>query len=54
MLVDREWENFVATNNIVPGDRLDIYHDRDTIYIRIFNADGTEKLPNEAENGSNF
>lgn len=53
MLIDREWENFVAANNIVVGDRLDVYHDHYNIYIRIFNADGTERLPNEAGSGTN-
>ena len=53
MLIDREWENFVAANNIVVGDRLDVYHDHYNIYIRIFNADGTERLPNEGGSGTN-
>ena len=54
MFIDDEWTSFVSSNNIVEGERLDIYHDIDSnFYIRVFTADGNERIPTDAENGIN-
>ena len=41
--IDDAWTSFVSSNNIVEGERLDVYHDNDSnFYIRVFNVDGNE------------
>ncbi|XP_021773521.1 uncharacterized protein LOC110737469 [Chenopodium quinoa] len=48
---DQEWQDFVDRNNLAIGENLHVYYKNKTFYIRVFDNDGNERLPTEAENG---